>query len=145
MDTDEPVPKRVRISIGEALAKLRELDSALGAAEWVLSEFCGESEDELETKILEVTERLKTRLTNHITKQRRKKKPLPVEELQKPALTDSMVNVLESKSPAPDVIPASKPGRPPAESHFKWSAHKVETNRRKTNRAWTRAGWKNTN
>ena len=116
MNTDEPLPKRARISIGEALAKLRELDSALGAAEWVLSEFCGESEDEMETKILEVTERLKARLSNHICKQRRKKKILPVEELQKPALTDSMVNVLESKSPAPNVTPASKPGRPPAES-----------------------------
>ena len=118
MDEDEPLPKRPRFSLGEALEIKKERHSALQVAEIVLEDFQQEfqiSDEDLERKRPAILKRLKNRIDNSYSKQKKEKKTLAKEELEKPALTKSMVDVLESESSDEAVPDTKKVGRPPAD------------------------------
>ena len=115
---EEPLPKRPRFSLGEALDRRKELNSPLHAAEIALDDFKQEfniSDEEFEKKRPAILIRLKNRIEKSQLKQKKAKKPLPQEDLEEPALTKSMVDVLESESSDEAVPDTKKVGRPPAD------------------------------
>ena len=116
-ETDEPLPKRPRFSLGEALDRRKELNSPLHAAEIALDDFKQEfniSDEEFDKKRPAILIRLKNRIEKSQLKLKKAKKALPQEDLEGPASTKSMVDVLESES-GDEVEPLTKKaGRPPA-------------------------------
>ena len=124
MDEENPSAvsaKRKKVSVGEALAKQHEFNSASSAAYWVIEEFENdfESSDEpLETRVPKILKRLKNRIERLDERRKKSKKPLPEEVLMQPALTNSMVDILEvgkekCDSPPQSSTTPSKTGRPP--------------------------------
>ena len=116
-ESDEPLPKKAKISLGEALAKFKELDSALETAFWVISEnefVCEEADSQFSATL----DRLRCRLQNFYNKQKKAHRALPTSVSQQPAMTNSMVDVFAGNTVAPtdSSTPKPGPGRPPAES-----------------------------
>ena len=110
-----PESKYRRVSLGEAAEKTKEFESAQDAAFWVIEEFQKELKDSQneDEKISKILDRLRSRISNYVSKQKKIKKALPKEEFNKPALTDSMVDVLKAEpSTSSEDADMNKGGRP---------------------------------
>ena len=118
-DTDEATPrKRRRVSMSEALQKNQEFQSSLSAAEWVFEQFEAADKNSkdpltLKKRMPKVLDRVRNRISKMAQRKKKEKRPLPAEDLQQPALTDSMVDVLDGTVPDPKTsASSSQRGRP---------------------------------
>ena len=97
----ENTTRKRRVSLGDAMDMQRAFDSAQTAAIWAISEFEDDfksSDEPIEKRVPSILRRLKNRISNAVNRRKKSKKELPAEELQQPALTNSMVDVLNAKS-----------------------------------------------
>ena len=118
-DADEgPSRKRRRVSMSEALEKSIEFKSSLHAAEWAIEQFEAVSKNTknpvaFQKRFPKTLDRVKNCITRLAQIKKKTKRPLPAGDLIQPALTDSMVDVLEGKVPEPQTsATTSQMGRP---------------------------------
>ena len=113
--------KRRKVTLGEALSIQYESNSATRAASWVIEEFENDfnsSDEPIEKRVPSILRRLKKRIQSAADRQKKSRKSLSDDELLQPALTDSMVNVLEEQTDEPrdnqsvSNPPQAKIGRP---------------------------------
>lgn len=113
-DPEGPSPaKRRKVSLGDVLKKQKELDSAQSAAVWAIEEYengQNTSDKPIEKRVPSTLLRLKNRIQKAKNQRRKLKKSLPDETLLEPALTNSMIDVLDGDEKATTSNPG--PGRP---------------------------------
>ena len=111
----ENTTRKRRVSLGDAMDMQRAFDSAQTAAIWAISEFEDDfksSDEPIEKRVPSILRRLKNRISNAVNRRKKSKKELPAEELQQPALTNSMVDVLDAKSEPDKEEGVSRMGAP---------------------------------
>jgi hypothetical protein len=142
MANNENIFERCRITMGEALSKLKENQSPLETTTWAIEQFqevdlgggAGGGADKENEVLPNLLKRASNRLQKAKTKETKKHKSLSDDELKQPLLTQSEEWLLDPALKPKDPAPKRKPGRPRAVNFEVCSKYEVELIKPLTNK-----------